>query len=105
MKTSLRAILEIEDRARSLISDAEKQADAIGASTRERSDEIVKQAERDAEAESEALVKAFRTEIEHAKTVSEENLNKEYDELQKKFASNKERAIELVLQAICQSGI
>jgi F0F1-type ATP synthase membrane subunit b/b' len=100
MKTSLQAILEVEEQARSLISDAEKQADAIRAEAQARSDEIVNRAKSDAETESDALVKRFQTEIEHAKTDSEETLKKETAELQEKYNANKERAIELVLQAI-----
>ena len=100
MKTSLQSILEIEEQARSLISDAQKRADAIRAETQARSDEMVKQAKLDAETESDALVKEFQTEIEHEKSLSEETLKKETAELQKKFSANKERAIELVLQAV-----
>jgi vacuolar-type H+-ATPase subunit H len=100
MKTSLQSILEVEEQARSLISDAEKQADAIRAEAQARSDEIVSRAKSDAEAESESLANAFRTEIEHAKSLSEEMLKKETAELQEKFTANKERAIELVLQAV-----
>ncbi len=100
MKTSLQSILKVEEQARSLISDAEKQADAIRTEAQARSDELVKQAKSDAESENDALVKEFQTEIELAKTVSEETLKKETTELQEKFASNKERAIELVLRTI-----
>ncbi|MCD6334110.1 MAG: hypothetical protein J7M27_02100 [Candidatus Latescibacteria bacterium] len=100
MKTSLQSILEIEEQARSLISDAQKRADAIRAETQARSDELVKQAKLDAETESDALVKKFQTEIEHAKSLSEETLKKETVDLQRKFTSNKERAVELVLQAV-----
>jgi vacuolar-type H+-ATPase subunit H len=100
MKTSLQAILEVEEQARSLISDAEKQADAIRSETEARSDEMIKQAKSDAKTESESLANAFRTEIEHARSLSEETLKKETAELQEKFTANKERAIELVLQAV-----
>ena len=64
MKTSLHAILKIKEQPRSLISDAEKQADAIRAVAQARSDEIVRQAKSDAKIESDALVKKFQTEIE-----------------------------------------
>lgn len=100
MKTSLQAILEVEEQARSLISDAEKQADTIRAETEARSEKIVRQAKSDAEIESNALVKGFQADIEQAKNASEEMLKKETAELQKQFASNKEQAIELVLRAI-----